>query len=124
MLKVAEIKPMPPGRRPRAILAIGQLSMILLDEREFAGEVAGFHQHAHRVVLAADEPVAGHVGAVLLGGEHRHVPPAGANFDQLVAGPQTKLMADHVEVVVLRLVEAACVFLPVPLAVAEGVAEH
>jgi hypothetical protein len=56
-------------------------------------KVAGFHQHAHSVVLAADKSVRSHVGAMLLRGERRHVSPAGADLDQLVTGNRVRSMA-------------------------------
>jgi hypothetical protein len=95
--------------------------MVPFHERELASQVALTHQAAHSDVLAADEPVAGHLGAVLLGGEHRQVFPAGHDINQPDPGTEAKLPADQVEAIVLVLVEGAGIFLPEPLAVAVGV---
>lgn len=101
-----------------------QLAMILFHQRDLAVEVAGLHEHAHAVVLARDEPVTGHIGAILFRGEHRQVSPAGTDFDQSVAATELKLPADQVEVVVLRLVEGGRVYFPESLRLGIGVTQH
>ena len=74
----------------------GEFAVVLLDDLDSVGEVAGLDATLHHGVLLGNQSVVHNMRAILFGGVHRHVAPAGADFDQPRSGFQAQLAADVV----------------------------
>ena len=77
--------------------AAAQFPVVLLEQRDPLGKPGVCHGGAGVLVLLVRDRRRRHLHAVVAGRVDRQAAPAGADFQQVLAGPEVELAADHVE---------------------------